>query len=70
VFTIPRILRKLFYKDRKLLGKLAACAKETIEEIFNAIFRDKSYQVGVIISKNWGRWVKTSKYVQEKYIFI
>jgi hypothetical protein len=30
VFTIPKVLRKLFYRDRKLLALLARCAAETI----------------------------------------
>ena len=32
VFTIPKVLRKLFYKDRLLLAKLARCAAATILE--------------------------------------
>ena len=34
IFTIPKVLRKLFYRDRTLLSKLADCAKETIFEMF------------------------------------
>lgn len=50
VFTVPRVLRKLFYKDRSLLAKLAICAKETLFEMFRAIYSGKGYMPGVILS--------------------
>ena len=39
-FTIPKALRKLFYKDRLLLAELARCAAAAILELYKAIFLD------------------------------
>ncbi len=50
IFTIPRVLRKLFYKDRSLLGHLATCAKETLSDMFKAIYSGKGYMLGIILS--------------------
>ena len=50
VFTIPKILRKLFYKDRSLLSYLANCSKETLLEMFKAIYPDKGYIPGIVLS--------------------
>jgi len=50
IFTIPKVLRKLFYRDRTLLGTLADCTRETIFEMFNAIFPVGEYIPGVILS--------------------
>gem|GEM_PF-4085433 len=35
---LPRLLRKLFYRNRKLLSKLANCVKVTINEMIDAIY--------------------------------
>jgi hypothetical protein len=43
-------LRKLFYKDRLLLGELAHCAAETILDLYRAIFADKDFRPGIIAS--------------------
>ena len=50
IFTIPRVLRKLFYKDRSLLAQLANCAKETLFEMFKAVYPDNGYKPGIILS--------------------
>ena len=50
VFTIPQVLRKLFYKDRLLLAELARCAAATILELFGAIFPDNYFYPGIIAS--------------------
>jgi hypothetical protein len=50
VFTIPKVLRRLFYRDRKLLALLARCAAETIYELFRAIFPHTSFKPGFISS--------------------
>ncbi len=39
---------RLFYKDRKLLGQLAKCAKDTVAEIFSSIYPD--YKPGIVLS--------------------
>ncbi len=50
VFTIPKVLRKLFYKDRLLLAELARCAAATILELYKAIFPDNHFRPGIIAS--------------------
>ena len=50
IFTIPKVLRRLFYKDRSLLSHLAICAKETLFDMFNAIYSGKGYMPGIILS--------------------
>jgi hypothetical protein len=37
VFTTPKALRKLFYKDRLLLADPARCADATILELYGKI---------------------------------
>ena len=50
VFTIPKVLRKLFYKDRLLLAELARYAAATILELYGAIFPDNHFRPGIIAS--------------------
>jgi len=50
VFTIPKALRKLFTRDRQLLGELAQCASETILELYQAVFPDPQFRPGIITS--------------------
>ena len=50
VFTIPKALRKLFYKDRLLLAELARSAAATILELYGAIFPDNHFRPGIIAS--------------------
>jgi hypothetical protein len=50
VFTIPKVLRKLFYRDRTLLGCLADCVRDTLKELYNAEYQDKRYMPGIILS--------------------
>ncbi|MCG2812368.1 MAG: hypothetical protein L6428_13090 [Candidatus Aminicenantes bacterium] len=50
VFTIPKVLRKLFYKYRLLLAELARCAAATILELYGAIFPDNHFRPGIIAS--------------------
>lgn len=50
VFTIPKVLRKLFYKDRLLLAGLARCAAATILELYRVVFREKHFRPGIITS--------------------
>jgi len=44
-------LRKLFYKDRSLLAHLAACAKETLFEMFKVLYSGQGYMPGIITFK-------------------
>ncbi len=50
VFTIPRVLRKLFYKERRLLAGLARCAAATLLELFAAVCPDRECRPGIIAS--------------------
>jgi hypothetical protein len=36
VFSIPKILRNAFTRNRKLLGALSLCAAQTIKEVIGA----------------------------------
>lgn len=44
------MLRKLFYRDRTLLGCLADCVRDTLKELYNAVYQDKRYMPGIILS--------------------
>ena len=48
VFTVPKILRKLFHKDRKLLSQMARCASETIMELYRALYQEA--KPGIVLS--------------------
>lgn len=48
VFTIPKILRVYFRKNRQLLGKLSQCAYESLKAFFQTTLRRKSAFPGVI----------------------
>jgi Zn finger protein HypA/HybF involved in hydrogenase expression len=50
VFTLPRVLRRLFYKDRSLLAHLATCAKETLFDMFRAVYSVIGYMPGIVLS--------------------
>jgi transposase-like protein len=50
VFTIPKILRVYFRKDRRLLGKLSQCAYECLKVFFQATLRRKNAVPRVIVA--------------------
>jgi hypothetical protein len=50
VFTIPKALRGLFERDRRLLGLLARTAYDAILRIFRAVFGRKDIRPGVVAS--------------------
>lgn len=50
VFSIPRILRRLFLWDRKLLGLLSQCAYTTLKELYQAALARKDLLPGVVIA--------------------
>jgi len=49
VFTIPKMLRIYFRKDRRLLGKLSQCAAEALKTLFHAACKDPKAVPGIIM---------------------
>ena len=49
VFSIPKILRKFFLYDRKLLGKLSQCASKSLTKFFKITLGKKSGMPGVVV---------------------
>jgi hypothetical protein len=50
VFTIPKMLRGYFRKDRRLLGKLSQCAVDALKILFRAACKDQRAAPGIIIA--------------------
>lgn len=59
VFSIPKILRKFFLYDRKLLGKLSQCAARSLSSFFR-ISLGKNYGIpGIVIAiQTFGDYVR------------
>ncbi len=49
VFTIPKMLRIYFRKDRRLLGKLSQCAAEALKTLFRAAGKGPTGVPGIIM---------------------
>ena len=55
VFTVPKILRVYFRKDRRLLGKLSQCAVDAPKTLFRAASKDLAAVPEIIIAiQNYG----------------
>src|SRR2546428_5659267 len=50
VFTIPKLLRVYFRKDRRLLGKLSQCAYACVKAFFQAALKKNQAVPGVIVA--------------------
>ena len=50
VFTIPKAIRGLFQRERKLLGLLSRCAYEAVRRAYAAYLEDRSAVPGFIAS--------------------
>ena len=50
VFTVPKMLRIYFRRDRRLLGKLSQCAADALKMLFRAVGKDPRAVPGVIIA--------------------
>jgi len=50
VFTIPKMLRVYFRRDRRLLGKLSQCAAEALKTLFRAACKDPAAVPGIIMA--------------------
>ena len=49
VFTVPKMLRAYFRRDRRLLEKLSQCAADALKMLFRAASKDPSAVPGIII---------------------
>ena len=47
VFSIPKILRKFFFYDHKLLGKLSQCAVKSLAKFFKIMLGKKTGIPGI-----------------------
>jgi Putative transposase len=50
VFTVPKMLRGYFRKDRRRLGKLSHCADDALKTVYRRAMREPKGVPGVIIS--------------------
>ena len=50
VFSIPKILRRYFLYDRKLLSELSRCAWETLKEVFQEVVPEEDAVPGAVIA--------------------
>jgi hypothetical protein len=50
VFTIPRALRGLFARERRLLGLLSRCAYEAVRQAYGAYLEDRTVVPGFVAS--------------------
>jgi len=50
VFTIPKVLRPVFRKNRTLLGRLCRCAWETLAEMYRAAFPAEEVMGAAVIA--------------------
>jgi len=60
VFSIPKILRRYFLYDRKLLGKLSQCAAKSLTKFFKMTLGKKAGIPGVVVAiqsfGDYARW--------------
>ena len=81
VFSIPKILRKFFLYDRKLLGKLSQCAAKSLAKFFKLTLRKKAGIPGVVVAiqsfGDYARWhphlhdlVADGLFIESGYFFV
>jgi ribosomal protein S27E len=59
VFSIPKILRRYFYYDRKLLGKLSHCATSSLKTFFQKVLNKKHGILGITLAiQTFGDYAK------------
>lgn len=59
VFSIPKILRKFFLYDRKLLGKLSQCASKSLTKFFRLNLGKKAGIPGIVVAiQTFGDYVR------------
>ena len=55
VFTIPVVLRRLFLRERRLLGILTRCAYETVRRCFGVLLGEEDGRPGMVTAiQNFG----------------
>ena len=81
VFSIPRILRRFFFYDRKLLGKLSQCAAKSLTKFFQLTLGKKTGIPGVVVAiqtfGDYARWhphlhglVADGLFLESGYFFV
>ncbi|MBT8362718.1 MAG: hypothetical protein HKP41_05775 [Desulfobacterales bacterium] len=81
VFSIPKILRKFFLYDRKLLGKLSQCAAKSLTKYFKLILGKQTGIPGVVLAiqsfGDYARWhphlhalVADGLFLESGYFFV
>jgi hypothetical protein len=64
VFSIPKILRRYFLYDRKLLGKLSQCATSSLKTFFQTVFNKKYGIPGIALAiQSFGDYAKWHPHV-------
>jgi len=59
VFSIPKIVRKFFLYDRKLLGKLSQCAAKSLSQFFRISLGKKFGTPGIVVAiQTFGDYVR------------
>ena len=81
VFSIPKILRRFFFYDRKLLGKLSQCAVKSLTKFFQLTLGKKTGIPGVVVAiqtfGDYARWhphlhalVADGLFLESGYFFV
>ncbi len=81
VFSIPKILRKFFLYDRKLLGKLSQCASKSLTQFFRLNLGKKTGIPGIVVAiqsfGDYARWhphlhalVADGLFLESGYFFV
>ncbi len=81
VFSIPKILRRFFLYDRKLLGKLSQCAAKSLTKFFKITLGNKTGIPGVVVAiqsfGDYSRWhphlhalVADGLFLESGYFFV
>jgi len=81
VFSIPKILRRFFLYDRKLLGKLSQCAAKSLTKFLKTTFGKKYGIPGIIVAiqsfGDYARWhphlhalVADGLFLESGYFFV
>lgn len=81
VFSVPKILRRFFFYDRKLLGKLSQCAVKSLTKFLQLTLGKKAGIPGVIVAiqtfGDYARWhphlhalVADGLFLERGYFFV
>ena len=81
VFSIPKVLRKFFFYNRKLLGKLSQCAVKSLRQFFQLTLGKKTGIPGVVMAiqtfGDYARWhphlhalVADGLFLESGYFFV